>query len=83
MTESGSFSGNQQFNISEAIKNGDAKILVSLSRESAGKVFELPLDSNNMVIDKTSPLYPLFSVNNNSVGFNGGAIEVAIKENNV
>jgi hypothetical protein len=83
MTESGSFSGNQQFNISEAIKNGNAKILVSLSEESAGKVFELPLDSNGIIIDKANPLYPLFSVNNNNISFNGGTIEVAIKENNV
>ncbi len=83
MTESGSFSGNQQFNIVEAIKNGNAKILVSLSEDSSGKVFELPLNSNSITIDKSNPIYPLFSTNNQNVSFNGGSIEVAIKDNNV
>jgi len=56
MTRAGSFDFNKNIDILEAIKQGNAKILVSVSRNTSGRVFELPLKSSSLVLDDNSPI---------------------------
>lgn len=80
MTSKGSFDAGKNVDIIEAIKNNNAKVLISLSKDTSGKVFELPLTSDSLVIDNNSPIKSLFSINGNKVIFNGGQIEIAVKD---
>jgi len=80
MTRSGSFDFGKNIDVVNAVKDGKAYILGSISQDSAGRVFEIPLKGTKLIIDENSPLRQFFTINNGEVIFNGGAIEVAVKE---
>lgn len=83
MTSKGSFDVGKEVDLIQAIKDGNAKILVSMSKESSGRVFELPLTAKQLTIADNSVVSPLFDVVGNKPVFNGGTIEVAVKNGDI
>ncbi len=82
MTKAGSFNQFGSVDITEAIKNGQAEAWISFSRDTSAQVFPLEIGANGMVeITPDSPMFQLFQkVGENKASFNGGFIEIAVKE---
>ncbi|NQU83020.1 MAG: hypothetical protein HQ539_03665, partial [Parcubacteria group bacterium] len=79
MTEDGSYHGDFDIDAQKAIKNGELKMLLSVSKDTQSYAFEVPIDANgNAIIEKDSEIGKmLFDDVKGKAVFKGKFAEVA------